>query len=192
MSKNGIERNSKKIKAIIKWPQPSTITKVRSFLGFCNYYRKFTYQYAQVAKPLYKLVSRDNAKRKNSKIEWSPKCEEAFLKLKQICTNTLVLSFANYKKPFRVHTDTCELGLGAVLYQEQEYGTMRVIACASRSISNAESRYHSSKLKFLALKWAVCECFHEYLHGGTFDVFTDNNPLTYVLTTAKLDATTQQ
>ena len=37
----------------------------------------------------------------------------------------------------------------------------------------------------------MCECFHEYLYGGTFDVFTDNNPLTYVLTTVKLDATTQ-
>ena len=37
----------------------------------------------------------------------------------------------------------------------------------------------------------MCECFHEYLYGGTFDAFTDNNPLTYVLTTVKLDATTQ-
>ena len=63
---------------------------------------KFMYQYAQVAKPLYKLVSRDNAKKKNSKIEWSPKCEEAFLKRKDISTNTLVLAYANYKKPLLV------------------------------------------------------------------------------------------
>ena len=40
----------------------------------------------------------------------------------------------------------------------------------------------------MALKWAVTDRFHEYLYGGTFDVFTDNNPLTYILTTAKLDA----
>ena len=69
---------------------------------------------------------------------------------------------------------------------------MCVIAYPSRSISNAENIYHSSKLEFLALKWAVCEWFHEYLYGGTFEVFTDNNPLTYILTTAKLDATIQQ
>ena len=50
--------------------------------------------------------------------------------------------------PFRVHTDASEFGLGAVLYQEQKGGTMRVIAYASQSISNAESRYHSSKLVF--------------------------------------------
>ena len=137
------------------------------------------------------MISRDNAKKKNSKIEWNSKCDEAFLKLKQICTSTPVLAYAIYRKAFRVHTDASEFGLGTVLYQEQEGGTMHVIAYASQSISNAESRYHSSKLEFLALKWAVCEQFHEYLYGGTFDVFTDNNPLTYVLTTAKLKATTQ-
>jgi hypothetical protein len=45
------------------------------------------------------------------------------------------------------------------------------------------------KLEFLALKWAVTDKFHDYLFQSTFEVVTDNNPLTYVLTTAKLDAT---
>ena len=52
--------------------------------------------------------------------------------------------------------------------------------------------YSAHKLEFLALKWAVTERFHEYLYGGYFEVYTDNNPLTYVLTTAKLDATGQR
>ena len=63
-----------------------------------------------------------------------------------------------------------------------------MIAYASRSLNKAESHYPAHKLEFLALKWAVVEKFHEYLYGSTFDVYTDNNPLTYVLTTAKLDA----
>ena len=63
-----------------------------------------------------------------------------------------------------------------------------VIAYASRSLSKAESHYPAHKLEFLALKWAVVKKFHEYLYGSTFNVHTDNNPLTYVLTTAKLDA----
>ena len=50
----------------------------------------------------------------------------------------------------------------------------------------------SPKLEFLALKWSICERFHEYLYGGEFKVHMDNNPLTYVLTTAKLDATGQR
>ena len=47
-------------------------------------------------------------------------------------------------------------------------------------------------LNFLALKWAVTEKYHDYLYGATFEVITDNNPLTYVFTTAKLDATGQR
>ena len=70
--------------------------------------------------------------------------------------------------------------------------TTRVIAHASRNLSKSEKRYHSSKLEFLALKWCICEQFHEYLYGGMFKVYTDNNPLTYVLTSAKLDATGQR
>ena len=42
------------------------------------------------------------------------------------------------------------------------------------------------------MKWSVCDRFHEYLYGGKFKAFTDNNPLTYILTTAKLDATGQR
>ena len=78
--------------------------------------------------------------------------------------------------------------MGAVLYQTQEDGTEAVIAYASRSLNKAESHHPAHKLEFLALKWAVVEKFHEYLYGSTFNVYTDNNPLTYVLTTAKLDA----
>ena len=63
-----------------------------------------------------------------------------------------------------------------------------MIAYASRSLSKAESHYPAQNLEFLTLKWAMVEKFHEYLYGLTFNVHTDNNPLTYVLTTAKLDA----
>ena len=65
----------------------------------------------------------------------------------------------------------------------------RVIAYASRSLSKTERNYPVHKLEFLALKWAITDKFHKYLYGADFQVFTDNNPLTYVLTTAKLDAT---
>ena len=64
-----------------------------------------------------------------------------------------------------------------------------MIAYASRTLSKSERNYPAYKLEFLALKWSVCDRFHEYLHGGNFEVLKDNNPLTYILTTAKLDAT---
>ena len=61
----------------------------------------------------------------------------------------------------------------------------RVIAYASRNLSKSERNYPVHKLEFLALKWAITNKFHEYLYGAEFQVFTDNNPLTYVLTTAR-------
>ena len=103
-----------------------------------------------------------------------------------------MLAYADYKKSFRLNTDASELGLGSVLYQQQEDDTFRVIAYASRSLSKTEKNYSAHKLEFLVLKWSVTERFHEYLYGGEFEVYTDNNPLTYVLTTAKLDATGQR
>ena len=99
-----------------------------------------------------------------------------------------ILAYANFSKPFKLHTDACGTGLGAVLYQTWEDGTKAVIAYVSRILNKAESHYPVHKLEFLALKWAVVKKFHKYLYGSTFDVYTNNNLLTYVLTTAKLDA----
>ena len=163
VSDKGIETNLKKIEAIVKWPIPETAHDVRSFLGFTNYYRKFVYKYAQKAKPLNKLISGDNAKKKHRKVEWTDECQEAFKKLKDACTDTPILAYADYKRPFRINTNASEKGLGTVLYQTQEDSTQRVIAYASRSLSKTKRNYDAHKLEFLALKWSVTERFHEYL-----------------------------
>ena len=97
----------------------------------------------------------------------------------------LFLVYADYSKPFCLQTDGSEKGFGAVLYQKQGYVTMRVIAYASRTLSKSEKNYN-------AHKWVITDRFHEYLYGGDFEVFTNNNPLTYLLTKAKLDATGQR
>ena len=192
MSKNGIECDPKKVEAIKNWPRPITVSDVRSYLGFTNYYRRFIHKYAQIAQPLNKIICEDNPTKKNKKVEWDERCEEAFLKLKELFCNPPVLAYAGYTKPFKLHTDASGLGLGAILYQTQDDQTDRVIAYASRKLSRPERNYSAYKLEFLALKWSVCDRFHEYLYGGNFEVLTDNNPLTYILTTAKLDATGQR
>ena len=112
--------------------------------------------------------------------------------LKRLCTTAPILAYADFTQPFKLHTDSCGSGLGAVLYQTHEDGTDAVIAYASRNLTKAKSDYPMHKLEFLALKWAVVKKFHEYLYGLTFDVYTDNNTLTYIMTIAKLDATSHQ
>ena len=75
-----------------------------------------------------------------------------------------------------------------MLSQKQDDDRYHPIAYASRGLKGGELKYHSSKLEFLALKWAVTEQFREYLQYQPFLVHTDNNPLTYVMTTPNLDA----
>ena len=138
------------------------------------------------------LISGENAVKKKKLVEWDEQCQKVFDTLQDLCTSTPILAYADYKKEFQLHTDACEKGLGGVLYQKDKNGLQRVIAYASRSLSHTERNYPGHKLEFLALKWAVTDRFHEYLYGGKFDVFTDNNPLTYILTSAKLDACGQR
>ena len=196
VSGKGISTNPKKIEAVSKWPTPKTVYDVRSFLGFVGYYRRFIKNFSRITKPIREVITGlENQSKRSAKktyIEWSDAADVAFEHLKTMCVSTPILAYPDYQLPFTLHTDSSTDGLGAVLYQKQD-GKLRVIAYASRSVSKAESNYPAHKLEFLALKWAVCEKFHEYLYGSkSFEVFTDNNPLTYVLTSAKLDACGQR
>ena len=95
--------------------------------------------------------------------------------------------FPDFNKPFLLETDASKEGLGAVLSQKQDDGCYHPIAFGSRTLTPSKQNYHSSKLEFLALKWSVIEHFKEYLAYGLFTICTDNNPLTYMLTTPNLD-----
>ena len=90
----------------------------------------------------------------------------------------------NFGKPFILHTDTSCQGLGAVLHQKTPTHLLRI-----SWIVKVERNYPAHRLEFVALKWAVTTTFHDYLYANDFVVYTDNNPLTYVLTSTKLDAT---
>ena len=194
ISKDGIETDPEKIEKVVSWPTPTTPEEVRRFIGFAGYYRRFIQNFSQIARPLTDIMPTPKPKtgKKKKKEQqpwtWSDKQEKAFNQLKQQLASAPVLAYPDYQRPFELHTDASGLGLGAVLYQEQE-GHLRVIAYASRGLSKTERNYPAHKMEFLALKWSITDKFHDYLFGHQFRVVTDNNPLTYVLTSAKLDST---
>ena len=203
ISQDGVSTDPKKTEAVTTWPRPNTVTALRSFLGFCGYYRRFVKDYSKVAHPLNQLLSGypPAAKKCKGKQEstylnpsepfgsrWDGKCDTAFEELKRRLTQAPVLAFANPQLPYVLHVDASREGLGGVLYQDQGEG-LRPVAFVSRSLTPSEKNYPAHKLEFLALKWAVVDKLHDYLYGTKFEVRTDNNPLTYVLTSAKLDAT---
>ena len=191
ISKDGIATDPDKIRVIQEWPLPSTVHELRQALGFFGYYRRYVKGYSTIAKPLHDLLTgHENSKHSNKKtpVVLNADAKAAFETLKQMLLEPPILGFADYTKPFELHVDASLVGLGAILYQKQD-GHMRVIAYASRGLKPSEARYPTHKLEFLALKWAICDKFHDYLYGHKCEVLTDNNPLSYVLTTAKLDAT---
>ena len=100
-----------------------------------------------------------------------------------------MLAFTDFEKPFLLETDASSCGLGAVLSHKQDDGKFNLAAYASHELKGGEKKYHSLKLEFLALKWAVTEQFREYLRYRPFTVRTDYNPLTYIMTTPYLNAT---
>ena len=103
-----------------------------------------------------------------------------------------VLAFAHYTKDFLLKMDTSKEGLGSVLSQKQADGHFHLVAYGRHVLTAYEKNYHSTKLEFLALKWAVMEHFKEYLLYQPFLVKTDNNPLMYIMTTPNLDTTGHQ
>ena len=102
----------------------------------------------------------ENASRKCNPIKWYLECQTAFDQLKELCPTTPILAYADFTKPFKLHTDASVLGLGAVLYQFHK-SVEKVISYANRSLTQSETIYPVHKLEFLCLKW---------------DVYTDNNP----------------
>ena len=114
---------------------------------------------------------------------------KAFEALKQACMQSPVLAFTDYTEDFLLETDASKEGLGAVLSQKQEHGWFHPVAYGSRVLTTHEKNYHSTKLEFLVLKWAIMEHFKEYLLYQPFLVRTNNNPLTYIMSTPNLDAT---
>ena len=119
----------------------------------------------------------------------TPEAEEAMLVLKKKITSVPVLVFPDFNKPFLLETDASKEGLGVVLSQKPDDRCYHPVVFGSRTLTPSKQNYHSSKLECLALKWSITKHFKEYLAYAPFTMHTDNNPLTYVLTTPNLDAT---
>lgn len=202
-----LDPSSIKLVLALKDSPPKTVNEVRKLMGFLNYYRRYVKNFSIINKPIYDLVKtprqppqgakQDKTRRNHSNngqllakhpVEWTDIHQSALETLITSITSVPVMAYPDFQKPFVLHTDASKDGLGAVLYQYQNH-ILRVVAYGSRSLTPAEKNYHlhSGKLEFLALKWAICDQFLYY--APSFKVYTDNNPLTYVLSSAKLNAT---
>ena len=176
VSEQGIRADPRKVKAVQQFPVPQDVKSLRSFLGLASYYRKFVPGFAKIARPLHALTKKDVP------FAWSHNCQKAFNDLKELLSHSPLLVFPDFSKPFVLETDASGAGLGAVLAQKQEDGSVHPVAYASRSLQPHEKNYGITELEGLGVVWAV-KHFRPYLYGHSCEVFTDHSALTSLLNT---------
>ena len=187
VSAEGMKPGMANLKVIAKMAPPKMYTEIRRFTGMMGFFQQFIKGYSKIAKPLNDLLEGEASKLKAEEVDLPPDALKAFEELKLRCMMAPILVFADFKKPFRLETDALKEGLGAALLQESDDGQYHPVAFTSHELKGGEPKYHSSKLEFLALKWAVTEQFRGYLQYQPFTVRMDNNLLTYILMTLNLD-----
>ena len=109
ISFEGVSMDPQKIKAVVNWKPPKNVSKVISFLGLAEYYRKFVEGFSKIAAPLTKLT------RKDVKYDWVDACQQSFEELKGRLTSASVLALPNGRDGFVVYSDVSRRGLGCVL-----------------------------------------------------------------------------
>lgn len=173
VSEHGVHTDPSKIEAVKTWPTPKNQTDVRSFLGLASYYRRYITKFSHVAKPLTALTE------KNTSFIWTEECENAFTTLKGRLMTAPILAYPKIGQPFILDTDASNYAIGAVLSQEQE-GSERVVAYASRTLSKPEQNYCVTRRELLAIVHFL-KHFRHYLYGQDVVVRTDHGALTWLL-----------
>ena len=188
VSEEGMKPGEEGLRSIAEMAPPQNYTEIRRFLSATGFFWHFIKNYAHIVRPLNDLLEGEASKWKAQPVDLTLEAMEAFDLLKTKCVTAPVLAFADFEKLFLLETDTSSCSLGVVLSQNQDDDKYHPITYVSRELKGGEKKYHSSKLEFLALKWAMTDQLKEYLQYRPFTVRMDNKPLTYVMTTPNLDA----
>ena len=172
LSTRGISPIPDKIKVILNWDTPKNTTQLKSFLGVVGYYRKFIFQFANIANPLYALLKKDVP------FIWTNSCTEAFIELKRRLTISPILTPPDFTKAFIIRTDASKDGLGGVLLQLNDDSKEVPIYFESRTLSSSELNYSITDLEGKAVYHCVRK-FKPYITGNSFItiVYTDHKPL---------------
>ncbi len=169
ISKDGIEVDPEKVRAVNEFPVPKKVKNVQSFVALCSYYRRFIPRFAHIAKPLHDLT------RKDVPFIWKDIHQNAFDKLKDLMCTTPILGYPDESSPTEIHADGSGLGLGCCIVQIQN-GVEVVIAYASRSLRRHEVNYSATDLECLAVLFSI-QKFRPYLYGRHFKLVTDHRAL---------------
>ncbi|GFX34822.1 retrovirus-related Pol polyprotein from transposon 17.6 [Trichonephila clavipes] len=145
-----IKPSPTKTLAVRKFPEPTTIKQVQSFLGLTGYFRKYIKDYSKIAKPLSDLTRKENL------FVFGIQQKEAFEKLKKIMSEGPILHLYKYGRKTELHTDACKQGYGAILLQEAEDGKLHpVYYMSKKQIQQKKKDYAKKELITRIARWAL-------------------------------------
>ena len=173
VSKDGIEVDKAKVELISNLPIPKCVRDIRSFLGHAGFYRRFIKDFSAIARPLCTLLAKDVP------FTWSPACDTAFTKLKNMLVSPPIMRSPNWDLPFEIMCDASDYAIGAVLGQREDKKAF-VIYYASKTLDSAQANYTTTEKEFLAVVFAL-EKFRSYIVGSPVTIFTDHAALKYLL-----------
>ena len=174
ISGKGVMVDPAKVESVSNFPVPKNSTEVRSFLGLTSYYRRFIDDFASRSKALAELT------KKKRIFKWTEEAQKSFDDLKTCLTTAPVLRCPDFNLPFKLYTDACDYGIGAVLAQDAPDGEV-VVAYASRLLKSSELKYAVLQKEALGIVWSL-KHFYPYLYGRHFTVITDHRPLKWLKT----------
>ena len=162
ITNGGIAVDPMKVRDVLKWEPPQTLSEIRSFLGLAGYYNWFIEGFSKIVKPLTSLLE------KGKEFVWSDECQASFEELRRWLTTTPVLAM---HKSFDIYCDASRQGLGCVLMQEGH-----VIAYASRQLRKHEQNYPTHDLELAVVVHAL-KTWRHYLLGHRCQIYTDHKSL---------------
>jgi hypothetical protein len=163
-----------KVSGIREWPTPMSVKQVRSFLGFCNFYRSFIRGFSHLARPLNQLTWKDTP------WNWGTEEDKAFETLQTRVTSEPVLAQPQMDKPFELEVDTSGFTTGAVLMQHGDDKKKHPVGYYSATLNDAKRNYDIYDLELLAVVNAL-EHWQHFLAGSPHKVivYTDHLNLQY-------------
>jgi hypothetical protein len=164
ISNGGISVDPAKVREIVGWKIPSSVTEIRSFLGLVGYYRRFIEGFSKIAKLMTSLLE------KGKEVNWSRECQGSFNQLNLRLTSPLVLIMLDLQKGFDIYCDACRQDLGCVLMQGH------VIAYVSRQLRKHELNYPTHDLELAVVVHAL-KIWRHYIMGTKCQVYTDHKSL---------------
>lgn len=179
----GIAPMRKKIVDIENFKAPKNISQLRSFLGMMTFISPFIKNFSHKTQPLRELL------KDKTSFEWREEHQQAFDELKAAAEKDILKrGYFDEQDKTILYTDASPWGIGAVLVQEKsDRSDQRIIACASKSLSAAESKYPQLHREALAIVWSM-ERFAYYLLGRRFTLKCDNEALMFMTKHSKLRA----